>query len=75
MIGFAANRLMQLEADTLFGAAPGERTPERLNQRNGHRNRDWQTRAGNVELCASPSCGMAVTSQRSWSRAGWQRRR
>ena len=50
MIGFAADRLMQLEADTLCGAAPGERTPERVNQRNGYRDRDWQTRAGNVEL-------------------------
>ncbi len=50
MIGFAADRLMQLETDTLCGAAPGERTPDRLNQRNGYRDRDWQTRAGNVEL-------------------------
>ena len=50
MIGFAADRLMQLEADTLCGAAPGERSPERVNQRNGYRDRDWQTRAGNVEL-------------------------
>ena len=50
MIGFAADRLMQLETDTLCGAAPGERSPERLNQRNGYRERDWETRAGNVEL-------------------------
>ena len=50
MIGFAADRLMQLETDTLCGAAPGERSPERVNQRNGYRDRDWQTRAGNVEL-------------------------
>ena len=50
MIGFAADRLMQLETGTLCGAAPGERSPERVNQRNGYRDRDWQTRAGNVEL-------------------------
>ncbi len=50
MIGFAADRLMQLETDALCGAAPGERTPDRLNQRNGYRDRDWQTRAGTVEL-------------------------
>lgn len=50
MIGFAAERLMALETDNLCGAAPGERSPERRNQRNGYRDRDWQTRAGTVEL-------------------------
>ena len=50
MIGFAAERLMALETEELCGAAPGERTAERRNQRNGYRDRDWQTRAGTVEL-------------------------
>lgn len=50
MIGFAAERLMALETNGLCGAAPGERSPERRNQRNGYRDRDWQTRAGTVEL-------------------------
>ena len=50
MIGFAAERLMALETDTLCGAAPGERSAERTNRRNGYRDRDWQTRAGTVEL-------------------------
>src|SRR3954465_14511851 len=50
MIGFAAQRLMELEVAGLTGAAPGERNPERINQRNGYRDRPWETRAGTVEL-------------------------
>jgi len=50
MIGFAAERLMALETEALCGAAVGERTPDRRNQRNGYRDRDWDTRAGTVEL-------------------------
>ena len=52
MIGFAAQRLMELEVEGLTGAAYGEKNPERLVQRNGYRERDWQTRAGTVELRA-----------------------
>src|SRR5690242_5512548 len=50
MIGFAAQRLMELESEALCGAGHGERSPERRNQRNGYRDRDWETRAGRVEL-------------------------
>ena len=50
MIGFAAQRLMELEVETLTGAGHGERSPERVNQRNGYRERAWETRAGSVEL-------------------------
>jgi transposase-like protein len=50
MIGFAAQRLMELEVEGLTGAAYGEKSSERLAQRNGYRERDWETRAGTVEL-------------------------
>jgi len=50
MIGFTAQRLMELEVEGLTGAAYGEKSPERLAQRNGYRDRTWETRAGTVEL-------------------------
>jgi putative transposase len=48
MIGFAAERLMEVGAAT--GAGYGEKNPLRMAQCNGYRERDWETRAGTVEL-------------------------
>lgn len=50
MIGFSAQRLMELEVQGLTGAEHGERSPERINHRNGYRDRPWETRAGTVDL-------------------------
>ena len=44
MIGFTAHRLMELEVAGLTGAGHGERSPDRINWRNGYRERDWETR-------------------------------
>jgi len=69
MIGFAANRLMALEADALCNAGRHERTADRLNYRNGYRDRMWETRVGTVEL-QIPSSGRALTFQSFWSIGG-----
>ncbi len=42
---------MELEVARLTGAGHGERNPaDRLVHRNGYRERDWEARAGTVEL-------------------------
>jgi putative transposase len=50
MIGFTAQRLMELEVETLTGVANGSRSADRLTHRNGYLGREWDTRAGTVEL-------------------------
>src|SRR3954471_5961075 len=50
MLAFAAERLMTVEVETLTGVPAGARSPDRLNQRNGYRERTWDTRAGRLEL-------------------------
>lgn len=40
----------KLEVGAKTGADYGEKSTERLAQRNGYRDRDWQIRAGSVEL-------------------------
>lgn len=46
MIGFTAERLMELKVGALTGGGYGEKSPEREIQCKGYRERDWQTRAG-----------------------------
>jgi len=50
MVRDFAEALMSADADAVCGAGYGERTPERVNRRNGYRERDWDTRVGSIEL-------------------------
>ena len=42
--------LMSADADARCGAEYGSRAPDRTNRRNGYRHREWDTRAGTIEL-------------------------
>jgi putative transposase len=50
MMTYVANRMMDLEVENVTGAVHGERSPARINHRNGYRQRAWQTRVGTVDL-------------------------
>jgi len=65
---------MELEVGAATGAAYGEKDPSRLAQRIGYRDRDWETRAGTVEL-RFPSCGPDRIFPDFWNPIAWLRRR
>ena len=50
MVATFAEALMSAEADAVCGAGYGERSQERVNTRNGYRRREWDTRAGSIDL-------------------------
>ena len=50
MVKDFAEALMSADADAVCGAGWGERSAERVNRRNGYRERDWDTRVGSIEL-------------------------
>lgn len=50
MLAFVTGRMMEMEVESLTGAAHGERSDDRLNSRNGYRTRNWETRAGTVPV-------------------------
>jgi putative transposase len=49
-MGVMMRGIMEAEVREKTGAGYGERTPERLTQRNGYRARPWDTRVGTLEL-------------------------
>jgi putative transposase len=50
MLAFAAERLMEHEVEARTGVPAGARSPDRVNCRNGYRERGWETRAGRIDL-------------------------
>jgi Transposase, Mutator family len=69
--------LMEMEVQEHVGAARHERGAGRTGQRNGYRQRSWDTRVGTVELKV-PGSATRATSPHCWSRVGkprehWQR--
>src|SRR5918993_956315 len=44
------NTLMSAEADAVCGAAYGQASPDRVNRRNGYRDREFDTRTGSLDL-------------------------
>ena len=74
-IGFAAKQLMEMEVAAITGAAWGEKSDERLVQRNGYRERDWATRAGVVALRIPKLRQGSYFPGLPHTRGGWPRRR
>ena len=74
MIGFAAQRLMELEVGAVTGAGYGEKDPLRLPSATATGTATGR-RAPAPSSYAFPSSGKAPTSRASWSRAAWPRRR
>ena len=50
MIRTFTQAVMSAEADAICGAGYGQRSDERVNSRNGYRRREWDTRAGTIDL-------------------------
>jgi len=61
MVKEMAEALMSADADVVCGAGYGERSLERVNRRNGYRERGWDTRVGSIGL-AIPKLREAPTS-------------
>ena len=50
MLTMFVQTLMSADADAVCGAEYGARSPERTNTRNGYRHREFDTRAGTLEV-------------------------
>lgn len=62
MVRTFIQHLMSAQADAICGAPYGERSAERVNRRNGYRERQFDTRTGTIELLV-PKLRSAATSR------------
>jgi transposase-like protein len=71
MLTTFVNTLMSAEVDAVCGAGYGQRSDERVNVRNGYRHRDFDTRAGTLDV-AIPKLrtGVVLPGQCSSAAAG-----
>jgi hypothetical protein len=63
MIREFAQRMMDADVEVACGAGYGEVSPDRVNSRNGYRRREWDTRAGTIEL-AIPKRGRTAARRK-----------
>jgi putative transposase len=72
LLGTFVNTLLSADADVVCAAEYGQVSPSRVNRRNGYRHRDFDTRAGTIDV-AIPKLRQAPTSRSGcWSAAdGW----
>jgi hypothetical protein len=75
MVGFPAQQPMELETGGLTGAGYGKKNPQRLAQRNGCRDRHWETWTGAVVPRISRRRSAGYFALPPGGRAGWLRRR
>jgi putative transposase len=69
MIKGFAQRMMDADVELRCNASYGEVTPERVNSRNGYRLREWDARAGTVELAIPKLRQGSYTRSGCWSGA------
>jgi putative transposase len=75
MVRTFAEALMGAEADAVCGAPYRERSEERVTKRNGYRGREWDTRAGTIELAIPKLREGATFPAGCWSGSGGRSRR
>ncbi len=74
MLGTFINALLSADADQVCGAAYGIVSDDRVNRRNGYRHRDFDTRAGTIDVKIPPKLRQGPTSRNGCSNGGAARR-
>ena len=69
MVKAFAEALMGAEADAVCGAPYGQPSEDRVNYRNGYRDRRWDTRAGTIDLAIPGYARAAISRSGCWSGA------